>query len=221
MPPVSPFRPVAHDIVRVAASVDWTLHNFFYDNSRLSALATTTPAKTKKQKQKSPAPNAPSPSTRKEPKNALHRPSVILDVSADNATVAIFATLQGKKLSEVKGIIRPIMAEVLPVGHTNNHEGSGSGWLHTLQVSPTWRIPDKANHSVCLCIKHQVPIAKLEPWSWGEEPKMVGQRYRMCKADFKLLQQLCQRNESLRGLFASSEMGWLFEELRLDDFVRP
>jgi len=41
----------------------------------------------------------------------------------------------------------------------------------------------------------------------------------MCKGDFKLLQQLCERNEGLRGLFAS-KVGWLFEELNLGDFVK-
>ncbi|KAF9791026.1 hypothetical protein BJ322DRAFT_1104680 [Thelephora terrestris] len=220
MSPVPPFRPLARDIVRVAASVDRTLHNFFYDNSRLSALSVASEAMAKKSK--SLTPDIPSPSTRKEPKNSPQRPGVILDVSSDNATVAIFTTLQGKRLSEVKGILRPIMAEILPVGHNGDHETSEPYWLHTLKVLPTWRAPDTANNILCLCIKHQVPIDKLEPWSWKGEPKMAaGQKYKMCKSDFKLLQQLCKRNERLRGLFASSEMGWLFEELRLDDFIRP
>jgi len=41
----------------------------------------------------------------------------------------------------------------------------------------------------------------------------------MCKGDFRVLQKLCERNERLRGLFAS-EMGWLFEELSLDDLLK-
>ena len=38
----------------------------------------------------------------------------------------------------------------------------------------------------------------------------------MGMADFRALQQLCERNERLRGLFVS-EMRWLFED---DDVVK-
>ena len=40
----------------------------------------------------------------------------------------------------------------------------------------------------------------------------------MCSGDFRILQQLCERNERLRGLF-KSEIRWIFEELSLDDIV--
>ena len=41
----------------------------------------------------------------------------------------------------------------------------------------------------------------------------------MCRGDFRVLQQLCERNERLRGLFVS-EIRWLFEELSLDDILK-
>ena len=47
---------------------------------------------------------------------------------------------------------------------------------------------------------------------------MSGERFRMCERDFELLQQLCEKNEGLRGLFASES--WLFEELGLVDFMK-
>ena len=137
------------------------------------------------------------------------RPGVILDSSPDFATVAMFTTLQGKGISQVKGILRPIMATVHPAHHKRDPEAPGR--LPTLAVYPTWRTPS----TLCLCLKHKVPTDKLELWSWRDN---AGENYRMCGGDFRLLQQLCEKNEGLRGLFASES--WLFEELSLIDFMK-
>lgn len=208
--PSSPYSP--RDIVRVVASVDQTLRTFFYDNSRLSAVSGTTEAT----KSTAPPPGVPSASSRNRPRGGPTRPGVILGLSADSATVAMFTTLRGKGIPDVKGILRPVMATVLPANH--KRDPTTPGWLPTLAVYPTWRTPATAKHTLCLCLKHKVSFDKLEPWSWKDEPAMAGEKFRMCGGDFRLLQQLCERNEGLRGLFASES--WLFEELSLVDFMK-
>ena len=72
---------------------------------------------------------------------------------------------------------------------------------------------------LCLCLKHRVPINDLEPWNYEGGRPIAGERFRMCTTDFESFRQLCERNEHLRGLFAS-EIRWLFKELCLDDFVK-
>ena len=208
------YLPVPRDIVRVPASVDKTLHSFFFDNSRLSSVSLNA----KSNKLSTPAPHASSPSVHKQAKSGPPRPGVILDVSSDCATVAMFTSLRGKGLIEVKGLLRPIMAQILPVNHKPNDKTSV--WLPTLAIHPTWGATAAAKHSLCLCLKHQVPIDELEPWTWKDEPVTVEQRYRMCRPDFGLLKQLCERNEGLRGLLTSPEMRWFFEELFLEDFLK-
>lgn len=204
----SPYRP--RDIVRVVASVDRTLRSFFYDNSHLSAMSGTATSTT-------PIPGtSKSTSSQNQFRGGPARPGVILGLSTDFATVAMFTTLQGKGLSQVKGALRPVMATVLPGNKKRDHETPG--WLPTLTVHPTWRNPATAKHTLCLCLKHQVPIEDLEPWRWKGESMAAGEGYKMCGDDFKLLLQLCEKNEGLRGLFASE--GWLFEELGLIDFAR-
>lgn len=42
------------------------------------------------------------------------RPGVVLKVSPDYAIVAMFTTLGGKTLSEIKDLLRPIVAAILP-----------------------------------------------------------------------------------------------------------
>lgn len=210
MPP--PYHP--RDIVRVVASVDRTLRSFFYDNSRLSAMPGTTEAA-----KSSPLdPDAPLASALSQYKGGPARPGVILDLSTDSATVAMFTTLQGKGISEVKGVLRPIMARILPANSGDKHDPAASGWLPTLAVHPTWYTPSTAKQTLCLCLKHEVPVEELEPWVLRREPATAGQRFRMCKDDFKLLQQLCEKNEGLRGLFAPKS--WLFEEFSLVDFMK-
>ena len=189
------------------------LHSFFYDNSRVS----TTSGSTEMNKSNRPAPETFSPPSRNKPRSVPARPGVILDVSPNYATVAMFTTLQGKALSDIKGILRSVIAAVLPVNNRRN--AAASSELPAFAVHPTWHIPGATKHSLCLCLKHQVPINELRPWSHKHEPAMVGEKFRMCKTDFKSLRQLCERNERLRGLFAS-EIRWLFQELSLDDFVK-
>jgi len=205
--PSLPHQP--RDIVRVLASVDRTLHTFFYDNSNLSTAYRIT----KKNGLSSPVP----PPGHIRPKGIPVRPGVVLDVSPDYATVAMFTTLKGKALSEIKGLLRPVVAAILPVNH--KHDPAALGGLHALAVHPTWRIPGAAKHSLCLCLKHRIPINEVKPWNWKGEPAVVGEKPRMCKADFRLLQHLCERNERLRGLFVS-EIRWLFEELSLEDLAK-
>lgn len=197
MPP-SPCHP--GDIVRVVASVDRTLRTFFYHNSHISAMPGT----------KSTALG------RDQFKGGPVRPGVLLDLSPDSATVAMFTTLQGRGISQVKGALRPVMAAVLPVNQKRGPKASGQ--LPTLAIHPTWRNPPAANSTLCLCLRHRVPIDKLEPWSWKDEPVMAGERFRMCPDDLRLLMQLCEKNEGLRGLFASES--WLFEEFSLVDFMK-
>lgn len=212
MPP-SPCR--QRDIVRILASVDKTLHNFFYDNSRISAISGIAGTN----KSSTPAPNASSSPNRDKSKGGPIRPGVVLDMfpESDYAHVAVFTTLRGKTISEINGLLRHIVAAIHPVNHKT--DAAASGWIHTLAVYPTWRTPEAAKYSLCLCIKHQVPINELKPWSWEDEPAPGGERFTMCKGDFRVLQQLCERNERLRGLFAS-EMRWLLEELSLDDILK-
>jgi len=38
---------------------------------------------------------------------------------------------------------------------------------------------------------------------------MVGEKFRICKANFRLLQQLCERNERLGRLFGELGLGGL------------
>jgi hypothetical protein len=138
-------------------------------------------------------------------------------VFPDYAHVAVFTTLKGKGLSNINGLLRHITAAIHPANHKRG--AAASGWIHTLVVYPTWRTPEAAKHSLCLCLKHQVPIKDLKPWSWKDEPAFGREKPRMCRGDFRVLQQLCERNERLRGLFAS-EIRWLFEELSLDDVLK-
>jgi hypothetical protein len=213
MPPL-PYRP--RDIVRVPASVNQTLHTFFHNNSHLPTISGITQAK----KSSTPAPDVSPSSGHNQPKSVPVRPGVILDVSPDHATIAMFTTLNGATPSDIKGLLRLIIAAILPVN--GKRDPTASDGLPTFAVHPTWRVLGDAEPSLsqlCLCLKHRVPINELEPWSWKDEPNMVGERFKMCRADFKALQQLCERNEHLRGLFAS-EISWLFQELRLDDIVK-
>ena len=145
------------------------------------------------------------------------RPGVILDLSPDSATVAMFTTLQGKGISRVKGALRPLMATVIPA-NLERDPGDVPSFLPKLAIHPTWRTPPTARHTLCLCLKHRVPIDRLGRWSWKGEPQMPGERLRMCSKDFRLLLQLCEKNEGLRGLFASES--WLFEEFSLVDFMK-
>jgi hypothetical protein len=207
----SPYTP--RDIVRVPASVNQKLHTFFYDNSRLSTISGIPKAN----KLFTPAPNVSSPSNHYQPKSVPIRPGVVLDLSPDYATVAMFTTLQGAEPSEIKGLLRSIIAAILPANGERNPAASDG--LPTFAIYPTWCVPGNAKLSLCLCLKHRVPINDVMPWSWKGEPEMAGERFRMCKGDFKTLQQLCERNEYLRGLFAS-EISWLFQELHLDGFVK-
>jgi len=204
--------PQPRDIVRLLGSVDRTLYTF-YDNSNLS----TTSGITKTKRLSTLTPDVSSPPHPNKPKSAPARPGVVLDVSSDYATVAMFTTLQGKAPSDIKGLLRPIIAAILPVN--DKHDAAASGGLPTFAVHPTWHVSGAAKPSLCqlcLCLKHRIPINELELWKHRGGP---GERFKMLKADFKLLQRLCERNEHLRGLFAS-EIRWLFEELSLDDFVK-
>ena len=210
MPP-SPYQP--RDIVRVLASVNHTLHAFFYDNSRLS----TTPGSTKTNKSGTPTPETFSPPSRNRPKSVRARPGVIIDLAPDYATVAMFTTLRGTAPSDVKGLLRSIIATIIPANI--KRDLATSGGLPAFAVHPTWHTQGAAKHSLCLCLKHQVPIKELKPWSQKRKPAMAGERFQMRSTDLRLLQQLCERNERLRGLF-TSEIRWLFEELSLDDFVK-
>ncbi|KAF9649834.1 hypothetical protein BDM02DRAFT_3113063 [Thelephora ganbajun] len=210
MPPL-PYQP--REIVRIPASVNRALYDFFYNNSHLSANSEITGSN----QANTQAPDPLSSPSREQSKGGPERPGVVLDASHDYATVAMFTTLQGKGLSEVKGVLRPIIAAILPVNH--KLDAAAPGWLHTLAVHPTWRVPEVAQHSLCLCLKHRVSIDELKPWCLKDESAMAGEKFRMCRGDFRLLQQLCERNERLRGLF-TSEIGWLFEELGMNDFVR-
>lgn len=206
----SPYQP--RDIVRVLASVDRTLHTFFYDNSHLPTISRDTGAK----KLNTQAPETDTPPSCTKPKRGPPRPGVVLSVSPDYATVALFTTLHGKPLSEIKGLLRPIVATILPVNH--KRDAAAPGWLQTLAVHPTWHAPEVAKQTLCLCLKHQVLISELKQLSWKGESTMVGERFRMCRGDFRLLQQLCERNERLRGLFVS-DIRWMLEVLSLDDLV--
>lgn len=205
--------PSPRDIVRVLASVDRTLHNFFYDNSRLSAVSGITGTK----KSSTPAPNVSTPPNRDRSKGGPVRPGVVLDVFPDYAHVAVFTTLKGKGLSDIDGLLRHISAAIHPINY--RRDPAAFGWIPTLAVYPTWHTPEAAKHSLCLCIKHRVPINELKPWSWKDEPALGGEKFVMCRGDFRVLQLLCERNERLRGLFAS-DIRWLFEELSLDDFLK-
>lgn len=49
---------------------------------------------------------------------------------------------------------------------------------------------------------------------------LVGEEPTMCEEDFEVLQQLCERNERLRGWFVESEIGWSFDKLSSDDVVK-
>jgi len=196
--------------------VDRTLHTFFYDNFNLPTVSGIT----KPNRLGTQAPDTPSPPNPNQPKKPPARPGVVLDVSSDYATVALFTTLHGKAPSDIKGLLRSIIAAILPVN--GKRDTAASDGLPTFAVHPTWRVSGVAKPSLCqlcLCLKHRVPINQLEPWNHKDGPTMAGERFRMCKPDFKLLRQLCERNEHLRGLFAS-EIRWLFEELSLDDFVK-
>ena len=210
----SAYKP--RDIVRVPASVNQTLHTFFYDNSRLSSISGITKAN----RLNTPVPNASSPSSHNQPKSVPVRPGVVLDLSPGYATVAMFTTLRGAAPSEIKGLLRSIIAAILPAN--DKRDPAASDGLPTFAVYPTWRVSGDAKHSLsqlCLCLKHQVPINDLEPWSRKDEPDITGEKFRMCKGDFRALRQLCERNEHLRGLFAS-DITQLLQELRLDDFGR-
>jgi len=211
--------PSPRDVVRVLASVDRTLHNFFYDNSRLSHLSTI-PGITRTKKSSTPAPDVSSPPNRDQPKCGPVRPGVVLEVFPDYAHVAVFTTLKGKGLSDINGLLRHIIATVHPANPANHkRDPAASGWIHTLAVYPTWHTPETAKQSICLCLKHRVPIDELKPWSWKDGPASGGEKFKMCRGDFRVLQQLCERNERLRGLFVS-EIRWLFEELSLDDILK-
>ena len=196
--------------------MDRTLYNFFFDNSNLSAISGIT----KTNRLATPAPDTFSPPKPNKPKSTPARPGVVLDVSSDYATVAMFTTLQGKAPSDIKGLLRPIIAAILPVN--GKRDAPTSGGLPALAVHPTWPVSGIAKpflSQLCLCIQHRVPINELELWNFKDGPPMIGERFRMCKPDFRLLRQLCERNEGLRGLF-TSELSWLFEELGLDDFMK-
>lgn len=204
----NPYRP--RDIVRVVASVNHTLHNFFYDNSRLSA-ASGTPGPKRSE-------TVPSPPGGNKSKGGPVRPGVILGVSSDHATVAMFTTLRGKGLSGVKGFLRPIVA---PIRSANQKcDVTTPGWPHPLAIHPAWPVTGAAKQALCICLRHEVPIHALEPWIWkDEEPTMMaGEKLAMCRSDFRELERLCERNEGLRGLLASDS--WLFEQLDLDDFSK-
>lgn len=212
MPPL----PQPRDIVRLRGSVDRTIYTFFCNNAHLSAVSKIT----KTIRLNTPAPEALSPPSPNQPKSAPARPAVVLDISSDYATVAMFTTLKGKSTSDITGLLRLFVAAILPVN--GKRDVAASGGLPTLGVLPTWRIPGIAKPSLCqlcLCLKHRVPINELELWSYKNRPTMGGERFRMCRTDFKLLRQLCERNEGLRGLF-TSKVGWVFKELNLDDFVK-
>lgn len=73
-------------------------------------------------------------------------------------------------------------------------------------------------HTLCLCLKHEVPVDELQPWKWKDERTTAGARFQMCEDDFRRLLQLCERNEGLQGLFAPG--GWLYEQLDLDGFKK-
>lgn len=210
MPP-SPYRP--RDVVRVLASVDRTLHNFFYDNSRLPTIFGIAGTK----KSSTPTPGVSSLPNHGKSKGGSVRPGVVLDVFPDHAHIAVFTTLKGKALSDIHGILRHIIAVIHPSNHKS--DAASFGWVHTLAVYPTWQIPEAAKHSLCICLKHRVPINELKLWSWKDELASGEAKFKMCKGDFRVLQQLCERNERLCGLFAS-ELGWLFEELSLDDVLK-
>ena len=199
-----PYR--SRDIVRVLTSVDQTLRNFFFDNHRLATIpgkASTADLST--------------PSNRDQSGGNLTPPGVVLDVLPDHANVAVFMNLKGKGLSDINGLLRHVIATIHPTNQ--RYDAAASGWLHSLAIYPTWRIPDPGQHSLCLCLRHKVSIDELKPWSWEEKPKSGGAKYRMCKRDFKILQQLCERNERLRGLFAT-EIRWLLEEVNVDDVMK-
>lgn len=201
MPP-QPYRP--GDIVRILASVNKTLRGFFFDNSHLSTISGVT----------EPHESKIPPLNRGKFKGYPVRPGVILDVHPDYATVAMFTSLHVEAPSDVKGLLRHVVAAIHPANH--KRDAAASGWLHTLAVHPTWHTSGGAKHTLCLCIRHQVPINGLKPWSWKEELASVEEDPKMYGADFRALQQLCERNERLRGLFVS-EMRWLFED---DDVVK-
>ena len=124
----------------------------------------------------------------------------------------MFTTLQGKAPSDIKGLLRPVIAAILPVN--NKRDATASGGLPTFAVYPTWHVPGVGRHSFCLCVKHQVPISELGPWNCEGESAVVAERFKMCRPDFKSLQQLCERNERLRGLVTSEIR---LENLGLDD----
>jgi len=210
MPPL-PYQP--REIVGAAISVNNALRAFFYDNSHLSTISGITHAN----KSNTPAPNAfPLPSC-KELKDGPIRPGVVLDVTPDFATLAMFTTLHGKALSDIRGLLRTIVAPIHPVNA--KRDPAASDGLQLLAVHPTWCVPEAGKQTLCLCLKHRVPIDELKPWSWKGEPAIGVEKFVMCRPDFKLLQELCERNERLRGLFAS-EIRRLVEELNLDDVVK-
>lgn len=206
MPP-SPFQP--RDIICVLASIDQTLYSFFYNNLHLPTVSKAAGTS----KSSSSAPNVSSPPTRDRSVSGPVRPGVVLEISRDHATIAVITTFRGKALSDIRAPLRHMIATIHPVN--KKHDAAGSA----LAVYPTWRIPETAKHSFCLCLKYQVPVSELRPWNWKDEPALVGEEPKMCKGDFKVLQQLCERNESLRGLFVS-EIKWFFEELGLCDWWR-
>ena len=113
----------------------------------------------------------------------------------------MFTTLQGKAPSDIKGLLRPIIAAVLAAN--SKCGAAASGGLPMIAVHPTWRVSGAAKHSLCLCLKHRVPVNELKPWNHKDEPTMAGEMFKVCEADFGLLLQLCERNERSRGLFAS------------------
>ena len=202
MPP-PPYR--SRDIVRVLTSVDQTLRNFFFDNHRLATISGKAPTT--------------SPSNRDQSGGNLTPPGVVLDVFPDHANVAVFMNLKGKGLSEINGLLRHVIATIRPTDHGQKYDAAASGWLHALAIYPTWRVPDAKQHSLCLCLKHKISFNELQPWSREDKPKSGGAKYKMCRGDFKILQQLCERNERLRGLFAT-EIRWLVEEVNLDEVMK-
>ena len=205
MPPL-PYQP--RDIVRITASVKQTIQSFFTSNSHL-LITSKTPESTAQ------IPDSSSSSTlgRKESKRGVLRPCVVLDLTLDYATVALFTTLSGTEPSGVKGRLRPLVVPIHPVNH--KPDPTVSEWPYSFAIHPTWPV---AKHAFCLCLKYKVLANQLQPLNPKDEGTAAGTRFQMCRNDFRRLLQLCERNEGLQGLFAPES--WLYEQLDLDGFKK-
>ena len=208
MPPV-PYKP--RDIVCITASVKQTIQSFFTSNSHLLIISKT-PESTAQTPDTSPS----STLSRKESECGVPRPGVVLDLTLDYATVALFTTLSGTGLSGAKGRLRPLVVPIRPVNH--KPDATVSEWPYSFAIRPTWPSTGVAEHTLCLCLKYKVLVDQLQPWDWKDEGTTAGTRFQMCRNDFRRLLQLCERNEGLQGLFAPES--WLYEQLDLDGFKK-